>query len=170
MGDDRRRSGPSAARKSPRLDSPPIDRRGLKRSALLAGASLIAIAALAAPGSARAACTGANQDFTGPITSTGGAITVSMSGSIQGGPTGIDASVCAVTALTNSGAINGGVGPTGALVGGAGGVAVLVGAGVDVGQLTNQLSGAIGGGAGGYCTYTGGAGGRLSRTPGRSRR
>ena len=78
MGDDRRRGGPLWARKSPSLDPPPIDWRGLKRGALLAGASLIAIAALAAPGSARAACTGANQDFTtptpGPIYSTGGAI------------------------------------------------------------------------------------------------
>jgi len=112
MGDHRRRGRPFWARKSPSLDSPPVDRRLLKRSALLAGASLIAIAALAAPGSARAACTGANRHITtatpGPVYSTGGAITVSSSGSIQGGPTGVDAFVCAVTALKNSGAINGG--------------------------------------------------------------
>src|SRR5271165_928760 len=79
------------------------------RVTLLAGASLVVLAALGAPGPVRAACTGADQIFSvptlGPVSSTGGAITVSSSGSIQGGPTGVDASTCSVTQLTNSGAI-----------------------------------------------------------------
>ncbi len=100
------------------------------RAALLAGASFVAFAALGAPGSARAGCTGLNQVFSGPasgpILSTGGAITVSSGGSIAGNPTGVDASVCSVTTLTNSGSINGNVGATG----GPGGVAVVVGPGI----------------------------------------
>jgi hypothetical protein len=67
------------------------DGRG-SRTALLAGASLIALAALGAPGAAQA-CSGADQTIStvvsGPIFSTDGAITVLSGGTINGGPDGV---------------------------------------------------------------------------------
>src|SRR5271166_6870427 len=81
------------------------------RGALLAGASLIALAALGAPGAA-SACSGLPQTIStvsGPIFSTGGSITVLGSGIVNGAPTGVLASLCSVSTLTNSGSIFGGV-------------------------------------------------------------
>ena len=90
---------------------------GGSRAALLAGASLIALAALGAPEAARA-CSGLDQTIStsvnGPILSTNGAITVTGSGIISGSegtnPDGVDAFSCSISVLTNSGAINGGFG------------------------------------------------------------
>ena len=88
--------------------------RGL-RATLLAGASLIALAALGAPEAARA-CSGLDQTIStsvnGPILSTNGAITVTGSGVISGSgfttPDGVDAFSCSISVLTNSGTISGG--------------------------------------------------------------
>jgi hypothetical protein len=97
------------------------DGRG-SRAALLAGASLTALAALGAPGAARA-CNGADQTISmvvsGPIFSTDGTITVLSSGTINGGPDGVDASSCSITIVSNSGALSGGLGGPGEM-GGAG--------------------------------------------------
>ena len=53
---------------------------------------------------------GVNQIITGPVTgpidSNGGAITVTKTGSIAGGPDGVDAVAFSITKLTNRGAIN----------------------------------------------------------------
>jgi hypothetical protein len=119
--------------------------RGVSVSRGLAGALLIAFAALGAPGAARATCMPALQTIskpvTGPILSNGGAITVTSTGSIAGKPDGVDAVSCPITTLTDSGAIKGGGGAAGAV----GGV------GVSNGQTISTLSngGTIGGGAGG---------------------
>jgi hypothetical protein len=81
------------------------------RAAMLAGVSLIALTALGAPDAARA-CSGADQTIStgvlGPIFSAGGSITVLSKGTVIGGPTGVNASSCSVSTLTNSGAISGG--------------------------------------------------------------
>ena len=90
----------------------------VSRAALLAGASVFALAALGASGVARAACDPSPQIIatptSGPIFSNGGAITVTGSGSITGGPggDGVDALTCAITTLTNQlgGTISGGAG------------------------------------------------------------
>src|SRR5580658_7489352 len=128
----------------------------ISRAALLAGASLIALAALGAPGTALA-CTGADQTIStvvsGPIFSTGGTITVLGSGTIDGAPTGVAALSCAITTLTNSGAIDGGLG--GPRI--EGGVGVLTAAGVTIGTLTNAAGATISGGSGGT-SAPGGAG------------
>ena len=62
-------------------------------SALLASASLIVLAALGAPDAASAACNDKNQTFSsstpGPISSTGGNITIDAGASVAGGPTGV---------------------------------------------------------------------------------
>src|SRR5208282_146893 len=77
------------------------------RAWLLTGASLAALAALAAPDRAHAACSGPNRTIstprTGPVLSNGGAITVTSAGSISGGPSGdgVDALTCPITTLTN---------------------------------------------------------------------
>ena len=67
----------------------------------------------------------------GPIFSNGGAITVTNSGKINGGPTGVDAKSFSITTLSNSGAIDGANGAPG----GAGGIGVLA----DSGQTINLL-------------------------------
>ena len=92
----------------------------ISRASLLAGASLVALAALAAPDRALAQCSGSRQTIstptTGPVLSDGGAITVTGSGSISGDPgDGVDAVTCAITTLTNQsgGTISGGNGATG---------------------------------------------------------
>jgi hypothetical protein len=134
---------------------------------------------------------GVNQIITGPVTgpidSNGGAITVTKTGSIAGGPDGVDAVAFSITKLTNRGAINaaagaasatgglgvsnlqtigalintglidGGAGGAGSVKGGAGGAGVSNAAGATIGSLTN--GGAILGGAGGAGGKTGGAGG-----------
>src|SRR5271165_5987646 len=96
------------------------------RSAWLAGASLIALAAFGAPRTAFAGCTGADQTLPatvqpGPVTATNGAITLPSGGTINGGPDGVDSLTCSITTLTNNGTINAGSGlvpaPTGSRVG-----------------------------------------------------
>jgi hypothetical protein len=69
--------------------------RSLRKAALLAGASLIVIAALAASDRAWA-CSGLNvppinTPVPGPILGTGGSITVLIHGVVSGGPTGVTA-------------------------------------------------------------------------------
>jgi hypothetical protein len=134
---------------------------GPSRAALLASASLIALAALCAPGAARAACAPSPQTISGPVAgpvdSNGGAITVTGSGKIAGDPDGVDAVKCAITKLTikPGGTISGGNGAFGAKQGGAG--ALGVSNADTITTLTN--SGAISGGAGGSGGKTGGAGG-----------
>ena len=85
------------------------------RLALYAGVSMIALAAFAAPDIAEAACSGADQTISsavaGPILSTGGGISIQSGGSIAGGPTGILASGCSISALTNQGSVSGGAAP-----------------------------------------------------------
>jgi PEP-CTERM motif len=131
------------------------------RAALLAGASGFALAALGASGVARAGCVPSPQIIatptSGPISGNGGAITVTGSGSITGGPggDGVDAFNCPITTLTNQsgGTISGGNGASG-VVGGAGG------AGVSNSDTIKTLfnSGMISGGNGGN-GVSGGAGG-----------
>ena len=126
------------------------------RAALLAGASLVVIAAFGAPGAARAACVASQQTINrptpGPIVSNGGGITIAAVGSISGGPDGVDAVSCSISHLTNAGAISGG----------AAGPGVAGGVGVSNSQtitaLTNAGAGAIIGGVGGTGA-TGAAGG-----------
>ncbi len=95
------------------------------RAALLASASLVVLAALGAPDAAKAACNGKNQTISttvsGPISSTGGSITLKSSGTINGSPTGVSASNCSISTLANRGSILGGAGGAS----GSGGVGVL---------------------------------------------
>ena len=140
------------------------------RLALHAGASLLALAAIGAPAAAIAACSGADQTIasavTGPVLSTGGGVDVQSSGSIAGNPTGILASNCSITALTNAGAVLGGAGAAGA----AGGVAVISGAGVKIEQSQQHAAGTIVGGIGGTTSNcAGGAGATGFRTLERSK-
>ena len=126
----------------------------------LPGASAFALAAIGASGVARAACVPSPQiiatPVSGPISSNGGAITVTGSGSITGGPggDGVDALTCAITTLTNrpGGTISGGNGVSGA-VGGAG----VANAGM-ITTLTNSGK-VIGGVGGGVDTFAGASGG-----------
>jgi hypothetical protein len=79
----------------------------ISRTALLAGASLVALAALAAPDQALAACSGHNRSISspstpGPVFGKGGNITVDAGASIAGGPTGVYAENCGIGALSNS--------------------------------------------------------------------
>ncbi len=92
----------------------------------------------------------------GPIFSNGGAIQITGSGSVVGGPDGVDAPACPITMLTNEtgGTINGAAGGAG-FAGGAGGVGVS-NANM-IATLTN--SGTISGGDGGSGILGGGAGG-----------
>jgi hypothetical protein len=151
------------------------------RGALLASASLIALASFSAPDPARAACNGVDQTFSktvkGPILSTGGKITVNAAGVINGGPTGVDAASCSISTLSNLGVISGGVAATsktsadgvlnrqtittltnnGRISGGSGGASApgggAIGNGGTIGTLTN--AGMINGGSG---VQLGGAG------------
>jgi hypothetical protein len=113
--------------------------RGLRKAALLAGASLIVIAA---PDRA-SACSGlnvppVNTPVPGPILGTGGSITVLIHGVVNGGPTGVNASDCSISTLTNSGSIGGGTNGAG------------VANNQTIGTLTNhgKIVGGSGGGAG----------------------
>src|SRR5271163_4069211 len=123
----------------------------ISRASLLAGASLVALGALAAPDRALAACSGSNQTIstptTGPVVSNGGAITVTKTGIVAGlggvtGLPGVLVTVCPATTLTNRGAITGGAGSAGN-VAAAGGGAGVSSAGT-ITKLTN--SGTISGG------------------------
>jgi hypothetical protein len=89
----------------------------ISRASLLAGASLVALGALAAPDRALAACSGHNQTIstsrTGPVLSDGGAITVTTSGSVTGssgvtGSDGVDVTSSPAKTIDNSGTITGG--------------------------------------------------------------
>ncbi len=88
----------------------------ISRASLLAGASLVALGALAAPDRALAQCSGLDQIIStsrmGPVYSDGGSITITGTGSISGDPDGVDAVTCAITTLTNQsgGKISGGNG------------------------------------------------------------
>ena len=139
------------------------------RASLLAGASFVALAGLSAPGVARAACIPSLQIIatptSGPIHSNGGAITVTGSGTITGGPggDGVDAVTCPITTLANQlgGAISGGTGAASTNQGGAGGAGVSNASKITT--LTNSGRIADGGGGAGYGTSSragvGGAGG-----------
>ena len=147
----------------------------VSRASLLAGASLIALLAFAAPDRALAKCSGADQTFstatTGPVFSDGGAITVTKMGSVTGassvtGLDGVQAAKCRLTTLSDSGKIAGGAG-AGSFVSGHGGAGVTNAR--KIGTLTN--SGAIAGsGASGHgpsANVVGGAGVSNSGTIGK---
>ncbi len=135
---------------------------GRPRSALLAGASLVALLAPAAHDVARAQCVGAPQIIStavaGPIFGNDGPITVTGAGSVAGGPNGVDATTCSINTLATQagGTITGGAGATGPN-GGAGGAGVF--SANTITTLTN--GGAISGGNGGFSSefLLGGAGG-----------
>ena len=139
---------------------------GRSRHALLASASIIALAAIGLPGAARAACAPALQTISGPVAgpvvSNGGAITVTGTGAISGGPDGVDALTCNITTLTNQSG--------GTIGGGAGGVSASGGVGVLNSQTIATLanSGTISGRAGGgsFFAAKGGAGGVGVSNPG----
>ncbi len=139
------------------------------QAALMAGASLIALAALGAP--AASACSGHNQTIsnlvTGPIFSTGGQITVLASGTVTGDPDGVDVIDCSATTLTNQGEIPGQNG-----VYGFGGTKAGVGVGIAPGRTLTSLFNAAGakilGGNGIYAGPPRATPG--CRTPARSRR
>ena len=141
---------------------------GRSRPALLASASLVVLAAVGLPGAARAACVPSLQTISGPVTgpvvSNGGAITVTGSGNISGGPDGVDALKCNITTLTNQsgGTISGAT----AAPGGVGGAGVL-----NAGTITTLTnSGTISGGNGGGGGPPAARAARACRTRGRSRR
>ncbi len=108
----------------------------ISRASLLAAAS---------PSAAQAQFGGKNQIISGPVVgpikSNGGAIAVTKTGSIAGGPDGVDAVAFSITKLTNRGAINGAAGTASA----AGGLGVSNFQ--TIGALINK--GSIDGGAGG---------------------
>ena len=124
----------------------------VSRAALLAGASALALPVLGGSGVALAACVPSPQTVatpvSGPIFSNGGAMTVTGSGSITGGPggDGVHALKCPITTLANQsgGTISGGDGAAG-ISGGTGGAGVSNAR--TIVTLTNK--GAIGAGAGG---------------------
>src|SRR5271155_3610521 len=135
--------------------------RGMRisRAALLAGASLVALATVEGPCPA-AACSGADQTissplFPGPIFGTGGDITIDAGASVAGGPTGVFAQDCGIAALSNSGSIGG----TAAASGGRGGIGVLAASGQTVDLLTNATGARIGSGGSGPADATAGTGG-----------
>ena len=135
---------------------------GPSRTALLASASLIVLAALGAPDAASAGCNDKNQTISspstpGPIFSTGGNITIDAGASVAGGPTGVYAQHCGIGVLSNSGAIDGGGGALGV----PGGIGVWVASAQTVDLLTNATGATISGGAGGRgpAGATGAAGG-----------
>ena len=118
------------------------------RAGLLAGASLIALAAFAAPGAALA-CSGLDQMVTtnvdATLNSNGGMITVTGPGVINGAPDGVDAFQCSLPTLNNSGKIIGANASLGDMFAGLG---VNIAEGITVGMLTNEATGTILGGAG----------------------
>lgn len=127
---------------------------GGTRAALLAGASIIALATFGAPSTA-SACSWLDQTIstsaTGPILATNGSITVDGGVTVTGHPTGVSAASCGISTLTANGLIVGGLGAVSA----AGGLAISNGK--TIGTLTN--GGTINGGAGGASIMFGGNGG-----------
>ncbi len=130
----------------------------LSRSALLAGASLLALAALATPGAARAACAPSPQTISkgvaGPVFSNGGSILVTGGGSIAGGREGVFAKNCSITTLLNEGSIGAASGAPGA----AGGIGVRSNSSQTINLLTNATGATISGGAGGSGSTAGSGG------------
>ncbi len=130
------------------------------RAKLLVGVSLVVLSAFADPRGALAACTGLNQTIssptTGPVLSTGGAITITTSGSVTGTPgqPGVLLTVCPATTIGNSGAIKGGANGSIRTEHGTGG------AGVSNSSTIKTLSntGAIAGGSGSASSETFGVG------------
>jgi hypothetical protein len=136
------------------------------RVALLAGASLVALAALGAPSAAQPFCVGsagsAGRSYSGTIT------TLSNNGAISGGNggdaacsdiavggeggTGL-ANAGTIATFSNNGVISGGSGGSAAALsvadGGAGGSGVSNAPGATIRSLTNQATGVISGGSGG---------------------
>ena len=151
--------------------------------------SRASLLATASPSAAQAQFGGMNRIISGPVAgpilSNGGAITVTSTGTISGGPDGVDALTSSITKLTNRGAINGAAGATsasggqgvsnlqtitalinrGLIAGGAGGAGGAQGGRGRRGRVkrgrdpTVTNSGAIIGGAGGSGGKTGGVGG-----------
>jgi hypothetical protein len=121
-----------------------LKRGEVSRAALLASASLIALAAFGGPGAAYA-CSGADQTISHivheTVVSTGGSITVDPGKGIFGAPDGVDAFNCDISTLMNGGGINAAMGSLGA-TGGTG-----VSNRQTIATLTN--GGTISGGAGG---------------------
>jgi hypothetical protein len=124
------------------------------RAALLASASLIALAALGAPGVAHAACIGVSQTISTPtpatVLSNGGDITVTGGGIINGQLTGVAAPSCPINTLSNNGKILGGPGVT--FFDRTGGKSVDNGSTITTLNNNGQISGGVGffdpGGAG----------------------
>ena len=136
----------------------------LSGGARISRASLLATAS---PSAAQAQFGGMNRIISGPVAgpvhSNGGAITVTSTGIISGGPDGVDAISSSITKLTNRGAIKGAAGAASA----AGGLGVSNRQ--TIGALINK--GLIDGGAGGAGSHQRGRGRRgRRRAPGRSRR
>ena len=124
----------------------------ISRDFLLAGASLLALAAFAASDRALAACSGPNQTISslerGTVRSNGGAIAVTTTGFVFAGSAvlgrpGVLVAPCPATTIDNNGTIRGGIGfnSFGNAVGGA-----AVSNSATIMNLTN--SGAISGGTG----------------------
>ena len=91
---------------------------GRLRPALLASASLVALAALGLPSAAAAACVPSPQTISGPVAgpvvSNGGAIKVTGGGGIARGEEGVFAENCSITTLSNMGSIGAAIGAPGA--------------------------------------------------------
>ena len=79
--------------------------------------SRASLLATVSPSAAQAQFGGMNRIISGPVAgpilSNGGAITVTSTGIIAGGPDGVDAVTYSITKLTNRGAINGAAGAGG---------------------------------------------------------
>ncbi len=105
--DAKRRCNCDGSQKGPHpLNLVTLANIGRSRAALLAGASLVVLGALATPDRALAACSGANQTISSPSTpgpifgkGTGGNITVDAGASVAGGPTGVYAKNCGIGTL-----------------------------------------------------------------------
>ena len=108
------------------------------RAAMLAGASLVALAMLDGPDAALA-CTGQALNLSGfvagPVVSLGGNITVGSTATVMGNPQGVYAPSCAIPTLTNNGAIGG---HGSAIIAVPGGSGVESASGVGIGSSTTR--------------------------------
>ena len=126
---------------------------GRSRPALLASASLIAVAALWRPGRRLGRLQRGEPDrlvplHSGPDLRQGRQYYGRRRREVAGGPTGVYAKNCGIGALTNRGGIDGAAGVSG----GAGGIGVKANSGRTIDLLTNANGGTISGGAGGSAT------------------
>jgi hypothetical protein len=148
------RHGHAEKRLAERARSPVVDLSNIWTFSGGAPISRASLLATASPSAAQAQFGGMNQIISrpvvGPIKSNGGAITVTGTGVISGGPDGVDAVTQSITKLTNRGAINGA----------AGAMSAAGGLGVSNFQTIAALinKGLIDDGAGGAGTIKGGAG------------